>query len=69
MTETKCNREKNARVCSCTYNACLRRGMCCQCVAYHRKSGEIPGCFFPPEIEATFDRSLKAFAEYLRDMK
>lgn len=69
MTETKCNREKNARDCACTYNACRRRGMCCQCVAYHRKSGEIPGCFFPPEIEATFDRSLKAFAEYLRDMK
>ncbi len=69
MAELKCNKEKNARDCACTYSGCHRRGMCCQCVAYHRRNGEIPGCFFPPRLEATYDRSLKNFARYLKDLK
>ena len=35
-----------------------KRGMCCECVASHRRNGEIPGCFFSPEAEATYDRSI-----------
>lgn len=69
MAESKCNKEKNAQGCACTYSGCHRRGMCCQCVAYHRKNGEIPGCFFPPQLEATYDRSIKAFARYLKEVK
>jgi len=43
--------------CNCTYN-CPRRGKCCECLAYHIKSGAFPACFFSKEAEATYDRSL-----------
>lgn len=56
--DEKCKREENLAKCTCTYEPCSRKGMCCECVAYHRRSGEIPGCFFPPEAERTYDRSL-----------
>ena len=53
----------NTRPCPCTA-ACPRHGKCCECVAHHRDHGEgIPGCFFSPEAEATYDRSVEALAE------
>ena len=52
----------NTRPCPCTYD-CPRRGKCCECVAHHRGHGEgVPGCFFFPEGEATYDRSVEALA-------
>ncbi len=52
----------NTRPCACTYN-CPRHGKCCECVAHHRDHGEgVPGCFFSPEAEATYDRSIEALA-------
>ena len=52
----------NTRPCPCTYN-CPRHGKCCECVAHHRDHGEgVPGCFFSPEAEATYDRSVEARA-------
>lgn len=53
----------NAATCPCTY-PCSRHGKCCECVAYHRASGEFPACFFTKEGEKTYDRS---FACLLRD--
>lgn len=59
---TECvNIVKNRDACACTYQGCARRGLCCECVAMHRRNGEIPGCFFPPEAERRYDRSLEAF--------
>ena len=46
-----------AMKCNCTY-PCPRRGKCCDCLAYHRRSGEFPACFFSKEAEASYDRSL-----------
>lgn len=60
----ECNLDANRKRCTCTYASCSRRGRCCDCVAYHRRAGEIPGCFFSTEGEATYDRSVAAF---LRD--
>lgn len=57
----ECNVEKNKKNCPCTYNPCSRKGLCCECIAYHRKSGELPGCFFSKEDEATYDRSVENF--------
>ena len=54
-----CQLEKNKVQCSCTYESCSRRGLCCECVSYHRAKNEAPGCLFPPEIEKTYDRSIK----------
>jgi len=60
----ECNKNSNLNNCTCTYSPCSRKGLCCECVAYHRKNGEIPGCFFTKNGEATYDRSITAF---LRD--
>lgn len=61
---SKCvNIRRNLDGCTCTYTACDRRGLCCECVAAHRRNGEIPGCFFPPEWERKYDRSIDAFLE------
>jgi len=57
----ECRKEKNLEKCTCTYPHCERKGLCCECVAYHRERGELPGCFFPPEVERTYDRSIEAF--------
>ena len=56
-----CNLKMNTARCTCTYEPCPRKGKCCECVTYHRKSGELPGCFFTPEAEATYDRSVGNF--------
>lgn len=57
----ECKKEKNAAHCTCTY-PCSKRGLCCDCLARHLASRELPGCCFPPEAERTYDRSFEAFA-------
>ncbi len=61
------NLEKNRSNCACTYEHCDKNGMCCECIQYHWKRKELPGCFFPPEVERTYDRSLKKFIEVYQD--
>jgi hypothetical protein len=56
-----CNQEKNMKSCTCTYSSCSRKGICCECIAFHRSSGELPGCVFPKDVERTYDRSIAAF--------
>jgi hypothetical protein len=55
------NQKSNLKGCLCTYASCERRGKCCECVAYHRANGQLPGCFFTKAGEAAYDRSLEAF--------
>ena len=55
------NKANNAKVCGCSYPGCSRKGICCECVRYHLASNEIPGCFFPPEFEKTYNRSKDYF--------
>ncbi len=57
----ECNLEKNLKNCTCTYEPCLRKGRCCECISYHRRHGELPGCLFPPDLEKTYDRSIDCF--------
>jgi hypothetical protein len=57
----ECTIKKNQQACACTYLSCSKRGKCCECVQYHNSRGELPGCFFPPDIEKTYDRSLKMY--------
>ena len=59
----ECKVETNLRQCTCTYESCSRRGKCCECILYHRRSGELPGCLFPPEVERTYDRSIARFVQ------
>ena len=66
----ECNVYQNKRICTCTYEPCPRKGICCQCLQYHRSHGEIPGCFFSKEGERTYNRSIENFIDdYQRRFK
>ena len=60
MNKMECRKEENKKNCTCSY-PCGRHGICCLCVEHHRENGELPGCFFPAEIEKTYDRSIANF--------
>jgi hypothetical protein len=64
-----CNKEKNLKVCNCSYNPCSHKGVCCDCLRYHLRMRELPACFFPDHIERTYDRSFETFASLVRDNK
>ena len=57
-----CKQEHNESVCNCTYSPCPRKGICCDCIAYHGKARQLPACVFPADAERTFDRSFEHFA-------
>jgi len=50
---------ENKIKCPCTYS-CSRRGKCCECISYHKGSGEFPACFFSAQAERAYDRSFEA---------
>ncbi|HOZ35463.1 MAG TPA: DUF6485 family protein [archaeon] len=56
----ECKKEINKKSCNCTYD-CEKKGLCCECVSYHRKRGELPACYFDTKAEKTYDRSIDAF--------
>jgi hypothetical protein len=64
----ECKKIENLKSCTCTY-PCGRKGMCCECVEYHRRARQIPGCFFSKDGEATYDRSYDYFAKLVMDGK
>ncbi|MCM8781221.1 MAG: DUF6485 family protein [Candidatus Omnitrophica bacterium] len=55
------NQRNNLANCNCSYEPCSRKGICCECITYHRSNGQLPACFFSPEIEKTYDRSIRNF--------
>jgi hypothetical protein len=57
----ECKLKANLNKCNCTYEPCSRKGICCECLQYHKSMGELPACFFTPEIEKTYDRSISRF--------
>jgi len=64
-----CKKEQNLANCTCSYTACDRRGVCCDCVQNHLKSRQIPGCFFSADAEKTYDRSFEHFARLVTENK
>ena len=58
----ECNKERNLVDCNCTYEPCSRKGICCECIRYHKRMRQLPGCVFPDDEERTFDRSYENFA-------
>ena len=56
----ECKVEENKTNCNCSYS-CGKKGMCCECVSYHRSRGELPACYFPDAVERTYDRSIENF--------
>ncbi len=61
MTTDCANRVQNMKNCNCSYEPCSRKGVCCECLAYHRRLGELPACLFSDETERTYDRSIARF--------
>ncbi|MBN1897419.1 MAG: hypothetical protein JW827_01470 [Spirochaetes bacterium] len=55
------NKASNLQRCNCTYEPCSRKGICCECIKYHKQLGELPACLFPDHVERTFDRSIEKF--------
>ncbi|MBI4644153.1 MAG: hypothetical protein HY790_00340 [Deltaproteobacteria bacterium] len=63
----ECPRQQiNLTQCSCTYEPCERKGLCCECLRYHRDRSELPACYFTPEVERTYDRSIARFLKSSR---
>lgn len=62
----ECNKEKNLKNCNCSYNPCSRKGLCCECITYHRRSRELPACFFPNDAERTYNRSYEYFVQLVK---
>ncbi|NOZ86134.1 MAG: cytosolic protein [Deltaproteobacteria bacterium] len=63
----KCNVESNKAKCNCTYEPCSRKGICCECIEYHRRMNELPACVFPEDAERTYDRSFAYFARLVNE--
>jgi hypothetical protein len=62
MKECK-NFQQNMARCNCTYEPCSRKGYCCECLEYHRQMNQLPACYFPDDVERTWDRSIKRFVK------
>ncbi len=62
----ECQKQENLESCPCTYPNCPRKGVCCECITYHRQRGELPACYFSKEKEKTYDRSIRSF---IKDQK
>ena len=56
----ECKKEENKGFCNCSY-PCNRKGMCCECIKYHRERNELPACYFPEDAEKSYDRSIEHF--------
>jgi Domain of unknown function (DUF6485) len=61
-----CKKDQNKENCNCTYS-CSKKGVCCDCITYHRKLGQLPACYFPNDVERTYDRSIKKFLETVNE--
>ena len=57
-----CKKDINQARCTCSYDACSRRGVCCDCLTYHLAKRQLPGCCFNEKAERTHDRSFEHFA-------
>jgi hypothetical protein len=63
---SNCNQDDLINGCTCSYTSCLRKGKCCECVAYHLRMNELPGCAFAKiskEAERSYNRDFNHFAK------
>jgi hypothetical protein len=64
-----CKKDANLARCNCSYSSCSRKGVCCDCLAYHLKSRELPACCFPADAERTYDRTFEHFVRLVEKGK
>ncbi|MCS7238976.1 MAG: DUF6485 family protein [Thermoguttaceae bacterium] len=65
----ECKSQTNLKRCTCSYDPCSRKGICCDCLHYHLRNRQLPGCCFPPDAERTYDRSFEHFARLVTSGK
>jgi len=65
----ECKQQQNRESCNCSYEPCSRKGVCCECISYHLRSRQLPGCCFPDAAERTYDRSFEHFARLVGQKK
>lgn len=65
----ECKKDLNMTRCNCSYEPCSRKGICCDCIEYHRKAGAMPACYFPDDIEKGYDRSISNFVKVWQERK
>jgi len=63
----ECKKTINLESCNCSYEPCSRKGICCDCLRYHLKNRQLPGCCFPNDAEKTYDRSFAHFARLVQE--
>ena len=56
-----CDKAANLKQCNCSYEPCARKGICCECITYHRLKNQLPACYFGENAEKSYDRSIRAF--------
>ena len=61
-------KEKNKNRCNCSYS-CDFNGVCCDCIANHRKKKQLPACYFPNDEERKYDRSIENYIRLLKEGK
>lgn len=67
-----CNLKDLIENCPCSYTSCSRKGKCCQCIEYHLKMNELPGCAFSKiskDAEKTYNRNFEYFARLVLKKK
>ena len=62
----ECQEKRNLEWCNCSYSSCSKKGICCECIKYHRERGELPACYFSKEAERTYDRTIENFIKNYR---
>ncbi len=63
----ECKQTVNLESCNCSYEPCSHKGICCDCLRYHLKNRELPGCCFSNDAEKTYDRSFAHFARLVQE--
>lgn len=63
----ECRKPQNITRCNCSYEPCSRKGICCDCIAYHLRMRQLPACCFPDDAERTCDRSFELFARLVNE--
>lgn len=61
----ECKSKTNKKNCNCTY-PCGRKGICCDCISYHRSMAQLPACYFPDDVEPSGDRSVSNFMKIVQ---
>ena len=65
----ECKKSRNLDFCNCSYPGCSKKGVCCDCLSYHLRIGQLPACCFPEDSEKTYDRTFEKFAELVKNKK